>query len=398
MVSQRQRFARKRYKEANPELFPKPEPTPPKDPNEKKNKNKNGKFKRKKSEPNDPNKHRKSSYKKHPLRVAGMKPGESCFICKAPDHIAKNCHKKSEWERNKICLCCRQHGHSLKNCPNKNEESADKKLCYNCGEMGHSLANCPQPLQDGGTRYANCFICNESGHLSKNCPKNTHGIYPKGGSCKICGGVTHLARDCPNKRSKTYDAAGMVGQSFEVHERPNRITRFVSGDDLEDDFLSVVPLDEKDKDVKTKKKQGTKVVNFANSGSGMAVQDECKLKFLELKAKRNYRFIIFKIEGQHVVVEKLGDPAETYDDFTASLPSDECRYAVFDFDFITNENCQKSKIFFIAWSPDISKVRMKMVYASSKDRFKRELDGIQVELQATDPSEMSFDIIKARAL
>jgi hypothetical protein len=32
MVSQRQRLARKRYREANPELFPKPEPTPPKDP------------------------------------------------------------------------------------------------------------------------------------------------------------------------------------------------------------------------------------------------------------------------------------------------------------------------------------------------------------------------------
>lgn len=49
-------------------------------------------------------------------------------------------------------------------------------------------------------------------------------------------------------------------------------------------------------------------------------------------------------------------------------------------------------------SPDTSKVRMKMVYASSKDRFKRELDGIQVELQATDPSEMSLDIVKSRAL
>lgn len=48
-------------------------------------------------------------------------------------------------------------------------------------------------------------------------------------------------------------------------------------------------------------------------------------------------------------------------------------------------------------SPETSKVRGKMVYASSKDRFKRELDGIQFELQATDPSEMSFDIVKARA-
>ncbi|KAK6925804.1 Actin-depolymerizing factor homology domain [Dillenia turbinata] len=135
----------------------------------------------------------------------------------------------------------------------------------------------------------------------------------------------------------------------------------------------------------------------ANAASGMAVNDDCKLKFLELKAKRSYRFLIFKIENQQVMVEKVGSPEESYDDFTASLPPDECRYAVYDFDFTTNENCQKSKIFFIAWSPNTSKVRSKMVYASSKDRFKRELDGIQVELQATDPSEMSLDIVKDRA-
>ncbi|KAF1884752.1 hypothetical protein Lal_00028638, partial [Lupinus albus] len=136
----------------------------------------------------------------------------------------------------------------------------------------------------------------------------------------------------------------------------------------------------------------------ANAASGMAVSDECKLKFLELKAKRNYRFIVFKIDNQEVVVDKVGSPQESYDDFTASLPPDECRYAVFDFDFTTIENVQKSKIFFIAWSPDTSKVRHKMVYASSKDRFKRELDGIQFELQATDPSEMTMDIIKGRAI
>ncbi|KAL5727522.1 actin depolymerizing factor [Ranunculus cassubicifolius] len=139
---------------------------------------------------------------------------------------------------------------------------------------------------------------------------------------------------------------------------------------------------------------------MANSASGMAVNDECKLKFLELKAKRQFRYIVFKIEEkiQQVVVDALGTPDQTYEDFTACLPADECRYAVYDFDFTTNENCQKSKIFFVAWAPDVARVRSKMVYASSKDRFKRELDGIQVELQATDPSEMSMDIVKSRAL
>lgn len=83
----------------------------------------------------------------------------------------------------------------------------------------------------------------------------------------------------------------------------------------------------------------------------MAVHDECKLKFLELKAKRNHRFIVFKIDEQiqQVTVERVGSPQESYEDFTKSLPANECRYAVFDFDFTTNENVQKSKIFFIAW-------------------------------------------------
>ena len=89
----------------------------------------------------------------------------------------------------------------------------------------------------------------------------------------------------------------------------------------------------------------------ANAASGMAVHDDCKLKFLELKAKRTYRFIIYKIEEKQkqVVVEKVGEPANGYEDFTANLPADECRYAVYDFDFMTEENVPKSRIFFIAW-------------------------------------------------
>ncbi|XP_021716202.1 actin-depolymerizing factor 2-like [Chenopodium quinoa] len=138
---------------------------------------------------------------------------------------------------------------------------------------------------------------------------------------------------------------------------------------------------------------------MANAASGMAVHDDCKLRFLELKAKRSHRFIVFKIEEKQkeVIVEKVGETTESYEEFSAALPADECRYAVYDFDFVTEENCQKSKIFFIAWSPDTARVRSKMIYASSKDRFKRELDGIQVELQATDPTEMGLDVFNSRA-
>lgn len=89
----------------------------------------------------------------------------------------------------------------------------------------------------------------------------------------------------------------------------------------------------------------------ANAASGMAVHDDCKLKFLELKTKRTYRFIVYKIEEKQkqVTVEKVGEPGQSYEDFTACLPADECRYAVYDFEFLTEGNVPKSRIFFIAW-------------------------------------------------
>lgn len=88
----------------------------------------------------------------------------------------------------------------------------------------------------------------------------------------------------------------------------------------------------------------------------MGVADHSKATFLELQRKKIHRYVIFKIDEKkkEVVVEKTGGPAESYDDFTASLPENDCRYAVYDFDFVTSENCQKSKIFFVAWFVSLS--------------------------------------------
>ncbi|XP_056170857.1 uncharacterized protein LOC130139001 [Syzygium oleosum] len=67
--------------------------------------------------------------------------------------------------------------------------------------------------------------------------------------------------------------------------------------------------------------------------------------------KKVHRYLIFKIDEKkkEVVVEKTGGAAERYEDCTSSLPENDCRYAVYDFDFVTSAKCQKSKIFFIAW-------------------------------------------------
>ncbi len=48
-------------------------------------------------------------------------------------------------------------------------------------------------------------------------------------------------------------------------------------------------------------------------------------------------------------------------------------------------------------APSSSRIRAKMLYATSRDRFRRELDGVHYEIQATDPTEMDLEVIKDRA-
>ncbi|KAL0911095.1 hypothetical protein M5K25_019208 [Dendrobium thyrsiflorum] len=139
--------------------------------------------------------------------------------------------------------------------------------------------------------------------------------------------------------------------------------------------------------------------SYSSASSGMGVADQCKDTFLELQRKKTHRYVIFKIDEKlkEVVVEKTGGTAESYNDFVSSLPENDCRYAIYDFDFVTQENCQKSKIFFIAWSPSMSRIRAKMLYATSKALFRQELDGVHYEIQATDPTEMDIEVIRDRA-
>ena len=97
------------------------------------------------------------------------------------------------------------------------------------------------------------------------------------------------------------------------------------------------------------------------------------------------------------MVDKVGARDAGFGDLTASLPADGCRYAVYDHDFTVGDATAgegpRSKIFFVSWSPATADVKSKMVYASSCEGFKKELDGVQIDLQATEPSELTLDVL-----
>lgn len=130
------------------------------------------------------------------------------------------------------------------------------------------------------------------------------------------------------------------------------------------------------------------------ASSGVGVKDECIQAFQDLKLGRKLKYIVYKISDnfKEVIVEKTGDAGE-YDDFVANLPDNECRYAVYDFDYTNEEGGKRNKIVFYSWSPDTARIKMKMVYAATKEAIKKKLDGIYVEVQCTDLAEVSYESV-----
>ncbi|AOW29482.1 cofilin [Candida albicans P57072] len=131
------------------------------------------------------------------------------------------------------------------------------------------------------------------------------------------------------------------------------------------------------------------------SRSGVTVADESLTAFNDLKLGRKYKFVIFTLndEKTQIVVEQTSTEQE-YDAFLEKLPENECRYAVYDFEYdIGGGEGKRSKIVFFTWSPDTAPVRAKMVYASSKDSLRRALNGVAADVQGTDFSEVAYDAV-----
>ncbi|KAG0029509.1 cofilin [Podila clonocystis] len=128
--------------------------------------------------------------------------------------------------------------------------------------------------------------------------------------------------------------------------------------------------------------------------SGVGVNPQCLTAYQDLKLKKIHKYIIYKISADATSIEvaKTSDAQATYSDFLKELPADDCRYAVYDFDYTLPEG-PRNKIVFFTWSPDGSKIKPKMIYASSKDALRKQLQGIGSEIQGTDFDEVAEEAV-----
>jgi len=131
--------------------------------------------------------------------------------------------------------------------------------------------------------------------------------------------------------------------------------------------------------------------------SGIGVNSACLSEFQALKVKRRNKYVLFHLnkDNTEIVVEKTST-ATDYDEFLGDLPEDQCRWAVYDFEFEAADSGKRNKILFVSWSPDSARVKDKMLHSSSKDALRRCLVGIGAEIQATDISEISYDTVLDR--
>merc|ERR1712018_454070 len=132
--------------------------------------------------------------------------------------------------------------------------------------------------------------------------------------------------------------------------------------------------------------------------AGVAVNNQCIKMWEKLKLKK-IKACAFKLSSnlQEIVVDEDSvietGTADAWKKFTSALPETECRYAIYDVEMMVDLGSGippgvRTKLTFIAWSPEKSKIRQRMVFSSSKDAVRKKLDGCQVDWQLTSADEL----------
>lgn len=85
------------------------------------------------------------------------------------------------------------------------------------------------------------------------------------------------------------------------------------------------------------------------AATGVSVDDSVIAQFNDVKLGRvKAKYITYKIVDGVIVTENVG-LSESFDEFVGLLPTDDCRYAMYDMNFTTNDGRPGNKLVFITW-------------------------------------------------
>ncbi|KAL4863190.1 hypothetical protein BDV12DRAFT_202342 [Aspergillus spectabilis] len=128
--------------------------------------------------------------------------------------------------------------------------------------------------------------------------------------------------------------------------------------------------------------------------SGVSIPEECLLASTALYTERGPkkpRFLIFAISDDERTValeESSTDP--DYEKFRERLAKTSApRFATYDVEYDLGEDGKRSRIVFISWVPENTPVKLRMLYASTKEQFRNALN-VKLSVHADIPDEIEW--------
>jgi cofilin len=127
----------------------------------------------------------------------------------------------------------------------------------------------------------------------------------------------------------------------------------------------------------------------------MKVADECQEAFIAMIVRMEYRYVIYKIEDNEIVVADRGPRENSYNDLVSALEKAAPRYAVVDFDYDTIDRGPRTAPVFIIWNGE-ARTREKMVYLAEKGALTDKIPGIKTAIVANEITDLDEkDVLKA---
>ena len=105
-------------------------------------------------------------------------------------------------------------------------------------------------------------------------------------------------------------------------------------------------------------------------------------------------FLKLSDDQKKIVLDKTFEAGSLeFEKLKEELPKDEGRYVLYDYSYQTKNGQPHKKIIFVFWNPDSGKLKLKMMYSSSKDAIKRKMEAVAIEVQANDLGDLDKDEI-----
>ena len=97
----------------------------------------------------------------------------------------------------------------------------------------------------------------------------------------------------------------------------------------------------------------------------------------------------------HVTLDTTLPPSASFTEITETLHKiQECRFVVFAFEYKTPEGGDRGKSVHLLWAPSAAPLKQRTVYAAFNTAVRTKLEGISLELQASDVSEIQREDVR----